>query len=335
MQSVIAVVSLKTIAANAEKIARAAGLPLIAVVKDDGYGHGAAAVAGTLERRASAFAVATADEGAALRTAGIQKDILVLTPPLSEEDAVRIAGYGLTATVSSTGALRLVLRTAERYALRVRAHIAVNTGMNRYGFSPKRLAAACRSAQAGGVAVDGVFSHFYAAGSAEARKEQTALFSEACERVREYFPDCVRHISATGGALSGAGFDAFRAGIALYGYLPEGFEGKLDVRPAMKICAYVSQNGTAFGGGIGYATAEKRYSRLHTLRLGYGDGFFRESGPRAEGKLCMDACVREGREKFGARRVVLKDLSAYAAEHGTTAYEALVHIGMRAEKIYI
>ena len=104
MQNVLTVISLKNIKANAETFKRISGKPLIAVVKDDAYGHGAETVARSLEGVVDGFAVATTDEGAALKTAGIQKDILVLTPPLCEEEVVRISYYGLVTTISSLAA---------------------------------------------------------------------------------------------------------------------------------------------------------------------------------------------------------------------------------------
>ena len=86
---------------------------------------------------------------------------------------------------------------------------------------------------------------------------------------------------------------------------------------------------------MGYAAAEKQYAALHTLRVGYGDGFFRAGGLGAEGKLCMDACVREGEMPFGRRVCILSDAEAYARSHGTTAYETLVNAGRRALKKYV
>lgn len=106
MQSLLAVIDLNRIRQNAGILSRIAARPLIAVVKDDAYGHGAERVALALEGEVAAFAVATVEEGAALRTAGIQKEILVLTPPLSQEEALRISAYRLTATLSGTRSLK-------------------------------------------------------------------------------------------------------------------------------------------------------------------------------------------------------------------------------------
>lgn len=289
---------------------------MIAVVKDDAYGHGAEAVAQALSDDALLFAVSSVEEGTRLRAAGIGKDILVLTPLLSDEDALRTGYYDLIAAAASAESLAL--------AAGLRAHLVLNTGMNRYGFSPQTIEWACHRARALGVRVEGVFSHFYDAADAEARREQTRAFSEGCAVVRRFFPEALRHLCATGGILAGGEmFDAVRPGLGLYGYAPPPFENSLGLLPAMQVWACVGQETRPYGGGAGYAAAPRAFSALHTLCAGYGDGFFRAGGLDAVGKLCMDACVREGRLPFGKKVCVLDDAAGYAAQHGTTAYEVL------------
>lgn len=329
MQSILAVVNLNEIRKNARAVLRYANKPLIAVVKDDAYGHGAEQVAHALHGVAAAFAVATVEEGARLRSAGISEPILVLTPPLAKEEALKIAAYGLTATASSFRSLDLLAGLGE-----VEAHLAVNTGMNRYGFRADRVEAALREAAKKNVKISGVYSHLYAPEDDAARNEQKKRFFRAAAQTKRYFPEAKAHLSATGGMLAGDDFDAVRVGLALYGYLPEGQKG-LSVTPALKIYAAVAENRVRFGSGAGYQRAAEDLKELHTLRLGYGDGFFREGGLGAFGKLCMDACVRKGYAPVGKRVLVLENAAAYAAEHGTTAYEVLVNVTKKAEMYYI
>lgn len=336
MQNNLAVISLSEIINNARLLQAVAGVPLYAVVKDNAYGHGAEQVALGLQPHVKGFAVATVAEGAALKIAGVSSDVLVLTPPLCEEEAMRALSYGLILSVNCFSALRLIGRAAQTVGVLPRAHLAVNTGMNRLGFRRENLVQACREAQREGFAVEGVYSHLYAAEDAKARKKQVALFSAFSEEVRRFFPQAERHIAATGGTIAGdASFDAVRCGIGLYGYLPQGFEGALPLKPAMKVYTYTAQRGTFTGGGVGYAKAKEPYRRLHTLRLGYGDGLFREGLDIAVGKLCMDACICEGDSRFARRRIAVPDITAYARAHGTTEYEVLVRIAARADKVYV
>lgn len=320
MQSPVAVVSLSAIVRNARLLKRRAGAALIAVVKNDGYGHGAAAVAHALSGEAAMFAVATVDEGAALRCAGILSDILVLTPPSCTEEGLRAEAYGLILAAGSMRSLAFC---------RGRVHLAVNTGMNRYGFAPQETGRACAEARSRGLRVEGVFSHYYAAADACARGAQNAVFEGCAARVRQHFPRAVRHIAATGGiAAGGALYDAVRPGLGLYGYGAEG------VLPAMKVYAEVLHGTERVGGGAGYARAPRGAARLYTLGVGYGDGFFRGEGLCGTGPLCMDACVRQGDAAVGERVCVLENAAAYAEKCGTTAYEALVGIGKGMRKVY-
>lgn len=324
MQDPTAVISLPALLQNFRTLSALAGVPLIAVVKDDAYGHGAERVAHALEREVLMFAVATVDEGARLRVAGIGKDVLVLTPPSCPEEALRAEAYGLIGTAGSFRSLGLC---------RGRVHLAVNTGMNRYGFHPREIRAACRLAKRRALAVGGVFSHLYDAANFEVRTAQIATFSACADMVRRFFPEALRHLSATGGILAGdAPFDAVRPGIGLYGYAPAGFSCLLT--PVMKVYADVLSSGARYGGGAGYAHAPEGSDAFHTLGVGYGDGFFRKRGLGSVGELCMDACVRPGRAEVGTRVCVMDDAAAYAAQYGTTAYEVLVRVGRGVRRVY-
>ena len=329
MQSTQAVISLEKIISNAEAVTRAAGKPIIAVVKDDAYGHGAVKVAHALAKSVSAFAVATAAEGAELRIGGIDGEILVLSPAVTREEAERIAAYGLTASVTSFSALHLLACTGVQ-----RAHLAVNTGMNRYGVRPELVSHACREALKAGLSLEGVYSHLYAPELDADTHAQKELFSAACDAVRIYFPAASRHLSATGGLLAGDGFDLVRAGISLYGYLPDGFENAIALQPAMRLYGYVSHACTPVGDGAGYGRATARYRSLRTVRAGYGDGLFRAGLKGGVGTLCMDATIMRGRGHFGRKKLLVSDFQTYARERGVSVYEALLRAGSGADKRY-
>ena len=325
MQNTLAVISLKRIRENAETVKRAAGAPLIAVVKDDGYGHGAERVALALSGVADMFAVSTVDEGAALRCAGVQEDILVLTPPLCKEEVLRIAAYNMIASITSFFVLKTAKAAAQEHDLMLRVHLAVNTGMNRYGFLPERMGEVVKKVAP--LIVEGVYSHLYMPSSEPDLAAQIKLFDGAERTVKEAFPLAKSHLAATGGILLGVKADMARAGISLYGYVPDGCKTE-GLKPAMKVYATVAHNGKTVGRGWGYRIQEEPILKAHTLRYGYGDGFFRA------GKLCMDAAVMSGSQRTGRRKLVLKEMSAYAAAHSVTEYEALVNVAKRAEKVY-
>lgn len=337
MQSTLAIISLRRIVNNALLVKERAGAPLYAVVKDDAYGHGAERVSLALEPYVEGFAVATVLEGAALRCAGVGKDILVLTPCLTETEAISCLGYRLIPTISSFASLSILERAAKIFSIPIKAQIAVNTGMNRYGFAPEQIEIACKRLISSGGIAEGVFSHFYAPEDEFARETQYKLFQEGYENVKRFFPQIRGHLSATGGILAGKkyNFDFVRCGIALYGYLPKGFENAIPVQPAMKIYAAAAQNLEFLGGGICYRKAERQYQALSAFRLGYGDGFPRSCRIGNIHELCMDAFVKEGNYPFGKYQLMVSDIQEFADRQGMIVYEALLGISRKAEKKYV
>lgn len=337
MQSTVAVISVSQIRKNLDAVKALVKVPLIAVVKDDAYGHGAERVSLAIEPHVDGFAVASVSEGVALRTAGVSREILVLTPLFCEEDVLQCAAHGLTSTVSSGAGFEICRAAAKRFKVPLRFHLKVNTGMNRYGVAPSEAEELCLRAASCGAEVTGVFSHLYAPEDGAAREMQRRRFDVACAAVKRIFPNAVRHLAATGGILAGREFhyDLVRCGIALYGYLPSGFAGAIEVRPAMKIYAAIVQSFPFTGGGVCYQRAKRDYGTLSTLRLGYGDGFFRNADLGNVNALCMDACVREGESPIGSYKLVFGDAERYAKENGTIVYDALVSVGRKAEKRYV
>ena len=339
MQKVRAEIRLDHIRNNAEYFAeRAKGAAMCAVVKADAYGHGAAAVAQTLRNTADCFAVSLVEEGAQLRHAGTEKDILVLTPPLSEEEVVRGAAEDLIFTVGDARDYALLVRVCEKFGLVARCHVKANTGMNRYGFS---YAGFCRFS--GGklsdrVAVEGIYSHFYRPEDAQTTEAQFVYFTKFSEAAEKVFGRLTKHISATGGVLASLRYrlDMVRIGIGLYGYVPGGFSDKEGaLKPAMRVYAQVASERKKVFGGAGYGKTDCPNGRLCTVRAGYADGFWREGAEGSVNVLCMDAYVaRNSVSKYGYIEL-LTDADAYAQAHGTISYEVLVRMGGRAERVYV
>jgi alanine racemase len=338
MQENIAVVSLKRIQANAKAVWRIVSpeRKLFAVVKANAYGHGIAAVAESLEEIADGFAVTDVAEGVFLRMSGRQKPILVFTPPTDEEDVFLAAMHDLTVTVCNFSSFRLMRRVAEKYSVPVRAHIKVNTGMNRLGLGGAPFKALCREMSGQNfVRIEGIYSHLYAPESQAAILQRKAFVRERAV-AEEYFGRLTAHLAATGGILRGEEFffDGVRAGICLYGYVPNGFQNTTFL-PAMKVYTRCIQSRRFCGGGIGYGKAERAYGDLAVYRLGYADGLPRNDRAfGAIGNLCMDSCIREERVAFGKKKLVFSDAAKVARENNTIPYEVLCAATRRAKFEY-
>ncbi len=337
MQRNRAIVRLSDIRENAEKFAAlAGGAKLCAVVKADAYGHGAETVAPALEGVADCFAVALVGEGVALRLAGVRKDVLVLVPPLCEEEVLRGISYGLIFTVGDAQDYALIASVCKKYGLCARCHIKANTGMNRFGFDFPAFRAFAAGRLCGNVSAEGIYSHFYRPEHAETAARQFSLFGEFCREGERAFGKLIRHIAATGGTIASPDYrlDMVRIGIGLYGYLPGGFAGALPLKRALTVCSTVAAVRECTGGGAGYGEFGPVYGRLAAVRAGYADGFSRAGGVGNVNVLCMDAFLsRIPAEKY-AEVCVFSDADAYAERNGTISYEALTRVCGRAERVY-
>ena len=323
MQRTLAKIDVGAIAHNAALLrARSGGRPLFAVVKADAYGHGAIPVARRLSGVADMFCVAIADEGVELRAAGISLPILVFTPPQDREDALRMSAYDLTATVADVRSARL--------ARGLSVHIKINTGMNRLGCPPNGLDGLLGELE--GCAVTGVYSHMYAPLSDADTAFQLEAFKAAAGKVKAKFSGAVAHFAATAGILCRPDclFDAVRPGLGLYGYAPEGLSCD-GLRPALRVYARRLQTfEPPFGGGAGYARAQRQYARLSSYRAGYAEGFARGC-PLGTGCLCMDSFISESAED---ELCIFDNAAEYAARAGTVCYEVLCAVTRRSERVY-
>ena len=143
-------IDLDRLAANYHALAAFVPVPVMPVVKADAYGHGAVHVAGRLQREgAPMLAVAYAEEGVALRKAGIRVPIVVLTG-VGPEQALLLAEHGLTAVVSSARSLEAALAAARLSSTPLPVHVKVDTGMSRLGFSGAAFAEAAARLQDSG-----------------------------------------------------------------------------------------------------------------------------------------------------------------------------------------
>ncbi len=311
------------------------------MVKADAYGHGAEEVTAALADIVDVFAVATVEEGLAIRTAAMGKDILVLTPPVTKEDCYRIASNRFIASIPDLYTAKLAVKIAEEYRLSMRIHLQGNTGMNRYGMNPSMLGKVCKLLQGERwVKVDGLYSHLYTC-DREISYRQREIFLQMQRIVKRYFSTFTAHLGATYGGILGEdfSFDMVRIGIGLYGYTPT----KTDVPlyKGMEIFAPVVANRKYSFGGVGYGVATvKKGERLSICRVGYADGFLRKRDNGTVGweknanDLCMDGCIRKSSKRRGDWETVFIDADETAIKTGTVSYEVLCAATRRAIRIY-
>ncbi len=344
MQKTIAKINLKAIKNNAETFKALTKKKLCAVVKANAYGHGALAVVNALESVADFFAVALIEEGLEIRQAVCDKEILILTPPTDMNEVVYLFDERFIASVGDLKTAKLVERVARLRKKKIKVHLKINTGMNRYGASLFEIGKICKFlSQSEYVLITGAYSHLYCSEEETARK-QREIFLRAKKICEKYYQNLTFHLSATYGCLLGEDFyfDAVRIGIGLYGYLPRGLTrvNELRLQKAMKVYAKIMSSKRYAFGGLGYGkdlTGEvEKGKEIYLLRVGYADGFLRKKENGTLGAkentspLCMDACLRFGRKQRGRYVCILSDAEKTAKETGTIAYEVLCKATARA-----
>src|SRR3712207_912512 len=206
----------------------------MAVVKANAYGHGAVPVArAALEAGAGSLAVVTAEEGAELRAAGMTAPILVFTD-LRPEGLLAAKRHGLTVTAHSVESARRVAAVPG-----LRAHLKVNTGMNRWGVAPSEVGEARKTL---GDHLAGVYTHFSSADSdaGETRRQMTRFDAVLADQP---FGNVPAHAANSAATLwhPRSRYDLVRPGISVYGLHPSGDEGdpaEEGLRPAMTLKSY-------------------------------------------------------------------------------------------------
>ena len=333
----------------------------MAVVKADGYGHGAVAVSrAALQGGAEMLAVASVDEGRKIREAGIDAPILVLGV-VTAADAAEGVSLDLTQTVCSPEMVREVESAACRQKKKTRVHLKVDTGMGRVGVRTRaeRDAVLRELELAPHVELTGVFTHFADADGDETGTAYTReQFSRFLEMTEDLPGTVLRHCanSAAIHRFPEMAMDMVRVGISLYGYPPVKTEA--DLKPCMRWTAKVNYvKVVPAGSAISYGRTwvAERATRIATVTCGYADGYHRCAGPKAQvlirgcrfpviGRICMDQMmvdvtgndqVRAGDEvvlmgRSGEERITAEDLAAWS---GTISYEILLSVGSRVERV--
>jgi alanine racemase len=310
-----ALVDLGAIEHNVRLLCEQAGsAQVMAVVKADGYGHGAAQTArAALAAGAAELGVATADEALALRAAGITAPVLAwLHPPGVDFGPALLADVQIA--VSSQVQLDELLDAARRTGRTATVTVKVDTGLNRNGVPPAQyssiLTALRRAVAEEAVVLRGLMSHMvYADQPANSVNNlQAQRFSDMLAHARDqgvHFD--VAHLSNSSATMSrpDLAFDMVRPGIAVYGLSPVPELGDMGLVPAMTVkCPVALVKSIRAGESVSYGhtwTAE-RDTNLALLPVGYADGVFRSLGGRLEvmingrrrpgvGRICMDQFV--------------------------------------------
>lgn len=337
-------------------------------LKADAYGHGALRVARTVLRNgASWLGVATVSEAEPLRTAGISAPMLVFgyTPPWQAREAVRL---DLRTTVYALEPARALARAAHDLDQPARIHVKIDTGMARLGLRAEDVSGILAFCEAlrklPGLIVEGIFTHFATADSADQSYalRQLERFHAVLAALEErgLRPPLVHAAnSAAALAFPESRFDMIRPGIAIYGLapsadvpLPDGF------RPALAFKTQVAQvkeipPGEGISYGATYVTTVP--TRIAVLPVGYADGFRRAPanwgevlvrGRRAPlvGRVCMDQCmvdvtgipgVRQGDEVvlIGPQGDDELTAEAVAERLGTISYEVVAELLARVPRV--
>jgi alanine racemase len=348
-----------------ETIAPAA---LWAVVKADGYGHGAPAVARTaLEAGAEGLCVALVQEGVALRQAGIAAPVLVLAEQ-PEDQLDELVRWRLAATAYTPAYLDALASAArESGGSTITVHVKVDTGMHRVGASPGDVPDVLRALAAHPeLRWVGLWTHLARADEPEApaTAAQLELLDEVvADVVKAGYPPPVVHAANSAGGLAwpDARRDLVRSGIAVYGLVPGPGVAALcgELEPALSLKARVSRVGrVAAGEGISYGhrTVLDREATVATVPLGYADGVPRRlssvggevllggrrrpiAGVITMDQLmvdCGDDPVEVGDEvvligQQGAEQISADD---WAAALGTINYEIVCGLSARLPRLY-
>jgi alanine racemase len=358
-------VDLDRIAGNLRAIRAHAGVPVMAIVKANAYGHGLVPVARHLQAQGvEQLGVAFPEEGIALRRAGIIVPILVLGGIYGPQVGQYLA-HDLQITVSSVEKLRQVEAAATALGRRATVHLKVDTGMERIGVHAWSAGPLVEAAVASPwITLAGIYSHLACAD--DPASPMTALQLERFEAACAHFgrigaPVPPRHIANSAGILNfpETRLDLVRPGILLYGVLPGAdCRPSVAVRPAMSLVSRVVYFKVVRAGhtvGYGGTWAPETDTRVVTVPIGYGDGYPRALSSRGRvlirgrqypivGRVCMDQFMVDiGRDSawnedevvlIGRQGDAVLRAEDVAAAAGMIPYEVLVGLNDRIPREY-
>ncbi|MDD3414063.1 MAG: alanine racemase [Lachnospiraceae bacterium] len=343
---------------------------ITAVIKTDGYGHGAVPIAHEIEEcpYLYGFAVATIEEAVILRKSGIKKPIIILgfTFPDAYKDIVT---YDIRPAVFKEDMARELSMEAAKQHKTVHFHLKVDTGMSRIGMMPEESSIPLVQIMKNlpGVEIEGIFTHFAKAdmmdkGPTDIQIQKFTSFIQKLENAGIRIP--IHHCSNSAGIVEipDANMDMVRAGITLYGLWPSD-EVKQDIislTPVLELKSHIVyikeiEPGTQVSYGGTYQATNKR--RIATIPVGYGDGYPRSlsgkgyvliKGKKAPilGRVCMDQFmvdvtdIQEA-EEFMEVTLIGKDeneilsMEEIGIISGRFNYELACDLGKRIPRVYL
>lgn len=344
-----------------------AGARVMPILKANAYGHGIVEVGRHLDALGvDALGVAYLEEGEALREAGVEAPILVMSGVVGRQ-IPRFLAADLSITVPSVSKLSHVDEVAARLGTTAKVHLKFDTGMGRLGQNHRTAELLLDATLAAPhVEVEGVFSHF--ATSDEATTTMTELQLERFLDLLEWYdrrslPTPIRHIANSGGIVAhpDSHLDLVRPGLLLYGAYPSAaLERTVEVAPALRWVSHVVyfkvvRAGDTVSYGATWEAPED--TRVVTLPVGYGDGYARAHSNRANvlvggsrrpvvGRVCMDHVMvslgSDGTAHNGDEVVLLGrqgddeiTVEEVADSAGTIPWEVLTSIAPRVPRVYV
>ncbi|GHU40398.1 alanine racemase [Clostridia bacterium] len=343
---------------------------IMAVIKADGYGHGAIPIGKELEQLPYVwgYGVATVEEGVALREVGLEKPILSLGASFPGQ-YVAMAEHGIRPTVFSLSMAKQLNEACAKIGKKLSVHIKIDTGLSRLGFpvSEESVSDIAQIYALPHIIIEGIFTHFAKSDAADKEMTHEQLFSfwRMCDQLKKRgITPPFRHVSNSAAILDlpEAGLDLVRAGISIYGLWPsdEVQKNRIDLRPALSLKSSVVflkevEEGVPISYGATYVTDQRR--RIATIPIGYGDGYPRSlsnkgyvliHGKRALicGRICMDQFMvdvthipetEEGDEvvligSSGNEKISMEELADLS---GRFNYEFACCLGKRIPRVYL
>lgn len=343
---------------------------IMAVIKADGYGHGAVQIAQMLEKMDYiwGFAVATLDEAVVLRSEGIQKPILVLGCVFPDQ-YMEMLRYDIRMNVYTEEMAEAISQMAVREGVTAHMHIKLDTGMGRLGFGihEEAVRTIARISELRNVSLEGIFTHFARADEVDKTfsKKQLEDFVWMIKKLQKenvvfQYEHCAN--SAAIIDFPEQQFNLVRAGIATYGLYPseEVEKENVPLKPALSLKSHIAfvkeiEAGTPISYGGTFVAKEKM--RIATIPVGYADGYPRNlsnigyvliHGKKAPivGRICMDQFMVDVTEipnahfgdnvtligKNGDLTIAVEDLSELS---GRFNYEFVCDLGKRIPRVYI